>query len=192
MEMHARLASGFLLALGFADLAALNLLLAPRLEQHAAMAATAAPPTAAPPPTPAPAPRSAPACPPPPPSAAPAPAPTTARPTGEPATPDVLFELGETHVPGARGEDIRRVAALLRDRAARRILVRGHSDRLGPSDKNLKISWERAESVRRLLVAFGAPPERLVVEAVGDAEPVSPEDTPRGWARNRRVQILWR
>jgi outer membrane protein OmpA-like peptidoglycan-associated protein len=188
MEKKPRFAGGVLLALGFADLAVLDLVLAPRLEQQK-VAALAAP---APPHTVAPAP---PSCPPPPPpvtaTAATRPA-SVVRVTETEATPDLFFDVGETRVPAARAEDVRRLGAELRADLQRRLVVKGHADRLGPSDKNLRISWQRAESVRNLLVAFGAPPERVVVEAAGDTEPLSFEESPRGWARNRRVQVLWR
>jgi outer membrane protein OmpA-like peptidoglycan-associated protein len=188
MEKKARFAGGVLLALGFADLAVLDLVLAPRLE-HPKVAASPAPaPLHVAPPAPA-------SCPPPPPpataTAATLPA-SIVRVTEVEATPDLFFDLGEIRVPAARADDVRRLANELREGPQRRIVVKGHADRLGPSDKNVRISWQRAESVKRLLVAFGAPPERVVVEAAGDAEPLSPDDSPRGWARNRRVQVLWR
>jgi outer membrane protein OmpA-like peptidoglycan-associated protein len=108
------------------------------------------------------------------------------------ATADLMFDLGEIRVPAARAEDVRRLAVILRDKAEKRLVVRGHADRLGPPEQNLRISYQRAESVRHLLVAFGAPPERVIVEAAGDVEPFSSEDTPRGWAKNRRAELLWR
>jgi outer membrane protein OmpA-like peptidoglycan-associated protein len=187
MEKKARLAGGVLLALGFADLAVLDLVLAPRLERPRV---AAAPPPAAGHIGPVPA-----SCPPPaqPVTAAAATMPASiVRLTETEATPDLFFDLGEIRVPAGRADDVRRLAAGLREGPQRRLVVRGHADRLGPSDRNLRISWQRAESVRNLLVAFGAPPERVVVEAAGDAEPLSPDDSPRGWARNRRVQVLWR
>jgi outer membrane protein OmpA-like peptidoglycan-associated protein len=46
--------------------------------------------------------------------------------------------------------------------------------------------------VARLLIARGASADRLLVEAMGDAEPIDPAWTPAAWAKNRRVQIVWR
>jgi outer membrane protein OmpA-like peptidoglycan-associated protein len=44
----------------------------------------------------------------------------------------------------------------------------------------------------RLLAISGAPPDGVAVEAAGAPVPASTANTPAGWARNRRVQLLWR
>ncbi len=204
--MHARMASGLLLALGIADLAVLNLLLAPRLcemgraaSARQAVVAERLPPLAAPPPAPP-----SPTCPPP-------VAPVGASLNGgdaagsreavdnggdphtpAPAVPDITFELGEVGVPGWRAADVRRVAEALRPPSEKRLLLRGHADRLGLPETNLGLSRRRAEAVLRLLMAFGAPANRVEIEALGAADPVAGDDNPRGWAKNRRVQLLWR
>jgi outer membrane protein OmpA-like peptidoglycan-associated protein len=186
------MASGLLLALGVADLAVLNLVLAPRLGELGAAAIArsfiqAAQPApdcpAAPAATVIAAAASVKECPP----AAPAPS------TAFEAVPDIVFDFGQVQVPGGRSADIKRVADVLRAREdGRRLVVRGHADRVGSANQNLWLSRQRADNVLRLLKAFGAPTDQVSVEAAGDAEPASPNDTPLGWARNRRVQLLWR
>jgi outer membrane protein OmpA-like peptidoglycan-associated protein len=185
--VHATMASWLVLSLGVADLAVLNLVLAPRLAERqraagpveiAAEARPIPPPEA---PAPVPAAAAPPAASPPPPDPGPA-----------EAAPDIVFELGESQVPASGAADARRLADALRAAGGRTLVLRGHADRLGSAARNLALSRLRAENVRRLLGVFGAPADRIVVEAAGDAEPASAEDTPRGWARNRRVQLLWR
>lgn len=186
--MHARMASGVLLALGFADLAVLNLLFAPRLKERdmgrlvVAEKAPRAPSST----EPAPPHAAAPACPPPAPCA----------PGGAPlveAAPDVAFDINEVRVTGGdAAEDARRVAHELLVDPRKQLLLRGHADRLGTTDGNLALSRLRAEAVLRLLAAYHAPLDRVTIEAVGDADPADSSDTPTAWARNRRVQLLWR
>jgi OOP family OmpA-OmpF porin len=182
------MASWLVLSLGVADLAVLNLVLAPRLSEQQRPAVPEAVEIAAearplpPPPAHLPA-ASAPRV-----ASAPPPAPSAP----SEAAPDVVFELGGTEVPASRGGDMRRLAEELRALGGRTLVVRGHADRLGTASRNMALSRLRAESVRRILGVFGAPLERIVVEAAGDAEPASGEDTPRGWARNRRVQLTFR
>jgi outer membrane protein OmpA-like peptidoglycan-associated protein len=193
--MYARMASGVFLALGFADLAVLNFILAPRLaagEASVSMGPQAAPnpgpasraPQTARPSAPAPStPRPA--------SPAPPPAASAAAPVE--AAPDIVFGLGEIRFTSLAAEkDLKRVAGELRADAGKKLVVRGHSDRLGPADNNLVLSRLRAEIVARVLAANGAPLDRVSIEAVGDAEPADTTDTPQGWTRNRRVQLLWR
>jgi OOP family OmpA-OmpF porin len=186
--MDPRLASRVFLALGVADLALMNLLLAPRLAAHEARPApiAVAPVAAAPscPPAPAPVPA----------QPLPAPRAAAAPPVASgPAAPDVLFHFdGQRLGGGEPNAELGRVALALRDAPDRRLLLRGHADRLGSPERNVVLSRRRADAVRRYLVALGAPGERIDVEPVGDAEPVDTSDTPEAWARNRRVQVLWR
>jgi outer membrane protein OmpA-like peptidoglycan-associated protein len=191
IDMDARLASGVLVALGFADVAAANLLLTPRLAAPQGMSAPAARPDCPPPPiatrveaAPLPAPASPEAA-----STAPARSPADL----SPASGDVIFELGDERVGSILAtNEIKRVAGELAADPARRLALRGHTDRLGTPAQNLALSRRRAEAIRRLLMAFGAPEDRISIEAAGDAEPADASDTPRGWARNRRVQLFWR
>jgi OOP family OmpA-OmpF porin len=187
------MASGLLLALGVADLAVLNLLLAPRLSEPSLrpLAERVAEARPRPPTETAPSPSATPIpCAPVAPVGAATAGPTDAR--AVEAVPDVLFELGEVQVPGGRAADVKQVAGALSADKGRRLVLRGHTDPVGTPESNLKLSRQRAESVLRLLRAFGAPLEQVSVEAVGNADPASTSDTPLGWARDRRVQLLWR
>jgi OOP family OmpA-OmpF porin len=176
------------LAFGCADLAVLNLVLAPRLAARdmgglviAEKAPDAQPVTSRPTPL---TPQTA-ACP-------PLAAASVQEPPAE-AAPDIVYDPSEIKVPGgsAAGE-VRRVAGVLAADRGKQLLLRGHTDRLGTPEGNLALSRLRAEAVLRLLAAYGAPADRVTIEAIGDADPADPMDTPTGRARNRRVQLLWR
>lgn len=62
----------------------------------------------------------------------------------------------------------------------------GHTDPRGTPDYNDKLGLERAERVRRYLVAHGVEAGRVQVESVGE-EKASP--TPKDWPADRRVEI---
>ena len=79
-----------------------------------------------------------------------------------------------------------------------KIIVRGYTDNTpigqplqtaGVSD-NLDLSARRAMSVARYLVAHGVNPSLLSAQAFGATNPVAPNDTPDGRAKNRRVEIM--
>ncbi len=180
------------MALGFADLAVLNLLIAPRLLDRAARAAREVEPARVVSAETATATETAVPAPPAPPVAKAAvaePRPPETEPSH--AMADIVFELGRVEVPASRAADLHRVAEELGTRK-RGLLVRGHSDRIGPSGSNMLLSFRRAEAVRRLLGVFGAPLDHVTVEATGDTEPLSASDTPKDWAKNRRAELLWR
>ena len=79
-----------------------------------------------------------------------------------------------------------------------KIIVRGYTDNMpiaqqlqaaGVTD-NLDLSARRAMGVVRYLVAHGVNPNLLSAQAFGATNPVAPNDTPDGQAKNRRVEIM--
>jgi len=74
--------------------------------------------------------------------------------------------------------------------AGRRFLIEGHTDNKGSPAYNLRLSRQRAQAVRALLVVQRVAPDRLFAEGKGSAEPIDPArpDAPE----NRRVRIISR
>ena len=69
------------------------------------------------------------------------------------------------------------------------IVIAGHTDSMGTDAYNMGLGKRRAESVRDLLVKFGAPPEKLEVKSYGKTSPIDDNSTEEGRARNRRVEF---
>lgn len=70
------------------------------------------------------------------------------------------------------------------------LLIEGHTDRRGPLEKNLKLSEERAEAIKRYLVdTFDIDPSLLKTKGYGPYRPLSHRDNSEGWALNRRVEF---
>jgi outer membrane protein OmpA-like peptidoglycan-associated protein len=72
------------------------------------------------------------------------------------------------------------------------VLVIGHTDRVGSDAFNDELSRQRAEVVRRALVARGVAAQNNVVVGRGEREPIVPTADGVAEARNRRVEILVR
>ena len=70
-----------------------------------------------------------------------------------------------------------------------RVEIIGHSDNLGAEKFNLKISLERAQTVKDYLVGKGIEASRLDVSGKGSAEPISENKTSVGRAMNRRIEF---
>jgi outer membrane protein OmpA-like peptidoglycan-associated protein len=72
----------------------------------------------------------------------------------------------------------------------RKVEVQGHTDSTGDEFMNLKLGQGRAESVRHALVKRGVPPGRLAAKGYGSANPIAPNITRAGRAKNRRVEFV--
>ena len=81
------------------------------------------------------------------------------------------------------------VAALLSPELQNaRFVIEGHTDARGSAAANLRLSQQRAESVREFLIALGVPPSRLSAVGKGSTEPLDPA-RPEA-AENRRVRVV--
>jgi outer membrane protein OmpA-like peptidoglycan-associated protein len=72
----------------------------------------------------------------------------------------------------------------------RRVEIQGHTDSTGDDFFNLRLGQERAESVKRALVKRGVPPARLLPKGYGESNPIAPNLTRAGRAKNRRVEFV--
>jgi outer membrane protein OmpA-like peptidoglycan-associated protein len=68
--------------------------------------------------------------------------------------------------------------------------IEGNTDTTGPRAVNVQLSKQRAESVKKYLVAtFKIPPERFQVLGHGPDQPIAPNATEAGRQLNRRTDI---
>jgi outer membrane protein OmpA-like peptidoglycan-associated protein len=69
------------------------------------------------------------------------------------------------------------------------ITIFGYTDSTGPADYNLKLSGQRAASVKDYLVSKGVASSRFNVTGLGIADPIATNETPEGRSQNRRVEF---
>jgi peptidoglycan-binding protein ArfA len=68
--------------------------------------------------------------------------------------------------------------------------INGYTDNSGTEGINIPLSDQRAQNVADFLVAHGVGLAQLVVKGLGSINPVAPNDTAEGRAKNRRVEIV--
>lgn len=71
-----------------------------------------------------------------------------------------------------------------------KIRIAGHTDNVGPSKINLRLSYLRASAVRDYLVRAGVAKHRLAAEGYGERRPVASNKTAAGREKNRRVEFV--
>lgn len=69
------------------------------------------------------------------------------------------------------------------------IEVAGHTDNRGSDDYNMKLSQQRAETVRDYLISKGIAADRLTAKGYGETKPVADNATEEGRFKNRRVEL---
>ncbi|MCR6630990.1 MAG: OmpA family protein [Magnetospirillum sp.] len=101
----------------------------------------------------------------------------------------LYFKTGGTELRDESQPELPRIAALLRDWAHPHVLIAGHADATGSDETNIKVSRERAEMVRGMLVKLGVPAGEIEATSHGKRNPLV--KTPDGVAepRNRRVSV---
>ena len=87
---------------------------------------------------------------------------------------------------------IRRGLAEVRRRDSHDISLNGHTDRTGEADWNMKLSLERANAVKVLLVEQGVSADYLTIEYYGESKPVIPTEDNVSEPKNRRVEVVVR
>ena len=102
---------------------------------------------------------------------------------------DVLFDTNSSALAPGAYERLRSLAATLNRYPDTNIVVKGHTDSTGAESYNLKLSEERAESVRKYLVAEGVSSSRVTAIGFGEAYPLVSNDTSSGRQQNRRVEL---
>src|SRR5437867_2291100 len=103
---------------------------------------------------------------------------------------DVHFAAGKAEVAPGGQRSVDQLVQFLKTYPKRRVLIEGHTDNTGNEDFNVKLSQQRADAVRSLLVARGIAPERIATRGYGPKYPIVENDTPAGRQQNRRVEVL--
>jgi len=104
---------------------------------------------------------------------------------------DVLFDSGASEVKPQGKLAIAQVAKALATLQDRQFQVDGSTDNvpMGGGRTNWDLSTARALSVLKLLIADGVPPKGLSAAGYGEFDPIAPNDTAEGRAKNRRIEI---
>jgi len=103
---------------------------------------------------------------------------------------DVLFDTARyTLKPGAR-EKLAKVSGIILGHPGLKIAVEGHTDSVGGDEYNMRLSENRANSVRDFLVAQGVPAASVTAQGFGKTLPVADNVSAAGRQQNRRVELV--
>lgn len=103
---------------------------------------------------------------------------------------DVNFDTKSVSVKGAFKKELDALAKLLNENASLVVALHGHCDNVGEDVLNNKLSEERAASVRDYLISKGVSASRISTKGFGITQPKLSNDTEKGRAANRRVEMI--
>ena len=103
---------------------------------------------------------------------------------------DLHFQLGSTEVTPASLATVNSLASILSAHPAVSVALEGYTDNTGDPTANKKLSLDRALAVKQLMVKAGIAASRIMAAGYGQQNPVAPNDTERGRAQNRRLELI--
>lgn len=101
----------------------------------------------------------------------------------------VNFESGKSNLSPESYPVLVNAVQVLLSNPDMKVEVQGHTDNIGSDSFNKKLSEQRAETVKRFLVAKGVAASRLSTVGVGSSNPVSDNKTAEGRSLNRRIEF---
>jgi OOP family OmpA-OmpF porin len=101
----------------------------------------------------------------------------------------ILFDLNRATIKPDAQQILLRIANFLIDNPQYEVEIQGNTDGSGPLAWNMELSRLRAEAVREFLIINGVERARLTTRAFGPHEPIAPNTTAEGRAKNRRVDF---
>ena len=102
----------------------------------------------------------------------------------------ILFDSGRASIKKESFETLNSIAEIMKEFPNSNFRIEGHTDSDGSDALNLKLSKERAASVREYLVTRGLETSRLTSEGYGESKPIASNKTKAGKAKNRRVEVV--
>jgi OOP family OmpA-OmpF porin len=103
---------------------------------------------------------------------------------------DVDFEFNSSRLTAPSQHTLDQVAAALEQQPELYVEIDGHTDSIGGVAYNLRLSRQRAESVRAYLVGKGVHADTLSAHGYGKAKPLTTNNSAEGRAKNRRVEFV--
>lgn len=102
---------------------------------------------------------------------------------------DCNFETGKANLEPESFAVLDELVAYLNRKDDERIEIGGHTDNVGSKASNLKLSEDRANTVRDYLISKGIDASRLEAKGYGMSVPIDDNKTESGRAANRRTEV---
>jgi OOP family OmpA-OmpF porin len=106
-----------------------------------------------------------------------------------PQSVDLYFDTGSMNLRPESQMKLREFVTVLGTNRGARVNVNGYTDNVGNAASNMRLSQQRADTVKGDLVRMGISADRLTARGFGEEDPIADNATAEGRATNRRVSI---
>jgi len=104
----------------------------------------------------------------------------------------IFFETGKSDIRPNYEKEIQKVADYMKAHPDVEAVIAGHTDNAGKKAANMKLSQDRANSVKNSLVKnFNIDASRLEAVGYGESKPIVSNATKAGKQKNRRVTVIF-
>ena len=101
----------------------------------------------------------------------------------------VLFDRGSSKIAKTHEQLIKNFAIFLLDNLRFDVEIIGHTDDVGSSKNNQRLSELRAHSVKQMLIRSGVAEDRLISSGKGESDPIATNLLESGREQNRRIEV---
>ncbi len=101
----------------------------------------------------------------------------------------VRFDVNKSSLTPQAKTNLDKLIPVFKEYSETNIDIFGYTDSSGKVDFNLKLSKDRAETVKNYLISKGLVAERLKTTGLGIADPIASNETVEGKSQNRRVEF---
>lgn len=101
----------------------------------------------------------------------------------------LIFEVGRAVINPKSYTSLDEMVAMMKENTKVVIQLEGHTDNIGNAEKNMELSRDRVEAVKKYLTSKGVSKDRVKTKAFGGTQPLSTEGTEQAKALNRRVEM---
>ncbi|MEP7259494.1 MAG: OmpA family protein, partial [Flavitalea sp.] len=102
---------------------------------------------------------------------------------------NVFFDFDKADLRSESFVELDRVITMLKENPGIEIEMSAHTDNKGSDDYNLKLSDNRAGSVKEYILSKGINVSRIISQGYGETKPVAPNDNEENRQLNRRVEF---
>ena len=109
---------------------------------------------------------------------------------GKVELPSIIFAQGKATLLGSAYAELNRLAVALQASPRTEVRLEGHTDNVGPADKNQQLSEDRVTEVKRYLVGRGINENRITTIGFGGTKPTHGNEREETRRLNRRVELV--